>query len=40
MHPVKNGGITQAPVQGVYTLDSPLITAENAAEYYFPDSPY
>jgi len=30
----------QAPVQGVYTLDSPLITAENAAEYYFPDSPY
>ncbi len=30
----------QAPVQGVYTLDSPLITAENAEEYYFPDSPY
>lgn len=30
----------QAPIQGVYTLDSPLITAENAAEYYFPDSPY
>lgn len=30
----------QAPVHGVYTLDSPLITAENAADYYFPDSPY
>lgn len=31
---------TQAPIQGQYVLDSPLITAENAAEYYFPDSPY
>ncbi|MCL4068370.1 substrate-binding domain-containing protein [Pseudomonas sp. GX19020] len=30
----------QSPVHGIYTLDSPLITAENAAEYYFPDSPY
>lgn len=31
---------TQAPIQGEYVLDSPLITQENAAEYYFPDSPY
>ena len=31
---------TQAPIQGEYILDSPLITRENAAEYYFPDSPY
>lgn len=30
----------QAPIQGNYLLDSPLITAENAAEFYFPDSPY
>lgn len=31
---------TQAPIRGRYVLDSPLITKENAAEYYFPDSPY
>ena len=31
---------TQAPIHGQYVLDSPLITKENAAEYYFPDSPY
>lgn len=31
---------TQAPIVGNYTLASPLITAETAAEYYFPDSPY
>lgn len=31
---------TQAPIQGQYVLNSPLITQENAAEYYFPDSPY
>lgn len=31
---------TQAPIGGEYVLDSPLITKENAAEYYFPDSPY
>lgn len=30
----------QAPIGGQYVLDSPLITAENAAEFYFPDSPY
>lgn len=31
---------TQAPIQGRYVLDSPLITRENAADYYFADSPY
>lgn len=31
---------TQAPIRGRYVLDSPLITKENASEFYFPDSPY
>lgn len=31
---------TQAPIHGQYVLDSPLITKENAADYYFPESPY
>ena len=31
---------TQAPIMGNYVLDSPLITQENAADFYFPDSPY
>lgn len=31
---------TQSPIRGRYVLDSPLITKENAAEFYFPDSPY
>lgn len=31
---------TQAPIVGEYILASPLITKENAADYYFPDSPY
>lgn len=30
----------QAPVRGTVKLDAPLITKENAAEYYFPDSPF
>lgn len=28
------------PISGRYILGSPLITQENAAEYYFPDSPF
>ena len=28
------------PINGTYILDSPLITPENAAQYYFPDSPF
>lgn len=31
---------TQAPIQGRYVLDSPLITKDNAKDYYFPASPY
>ncbi|SFC37912.1 substrate-binding domain-containing protein [Devosia psychrophila] len=30
----------QAPVRGTDKLDAPLITKDNAAEYYFPDSPF
>ncbi|MDQ0303386.1 substrate-binding domain-containing protein [Ancylobacter polymorphus] len=29
-----------APVRGSLKLDAPLITKENADEYYFPDSPF
>jgi ribose transport system substrate-binding protein len=28
------------PVNGTYILDSPLVTPANAAQYYFPDSPF
>lgn len=30
----------QVPVHGTYTLDATLITKDNAASYYFPDSPF
>lgn len=30
----------QVPMRGVFTLDATLITKENAADYYFPDSPF
>jgi ribose transport system substrate-binding protein len=30
----------QAPARGVVKLDAPLITKDNAHEYYFPDSPF
>lgn len=30
----------QAPARGTVKLDAPLITKDNAAEYYFPDSPF
>ena len=32
--------VSDAPVLGTYILDSPLVTQENAADYYFPDSPF
>jgi len=32
--------VSDAPVLGRYILDAPLVTQENAAEYYFPDSPF
>ncbi|HEY0791997.1 MAG TPA: substrate-binding domain-containing protein [Chthoniobacterales bacterium] len=28
------------PINGRYILDSPLVTPENAAQYYFPNSPF
>lgn len=31
---------SQIPVNGEYILGSPLITQDNASEYYFPDSPF
>jgi ribose transport system substrate-binding protein len=31
---------TQAPINGRYVLGSPLITKDNASDYYFPDAPY
>lgn len=30
----------QVPVRGNYILDATLVTKDNAAEFYFPDSPY
>jgi ribose transport system substrate-binding protein len=32
--------VGQAPIRGNVKLDAPLITQENAKEYYFPDSPF
>jgi ribose transport system substrate-binding protein len=32
--------VAHAPVRGTVKLDAPLITKDNAAEYYFPDSPF
>jgi len=35
-----NHFISNGPVTGSYILGSPLITQENAAQFYFPDSPF
>ncbi len=32
--------MSNVPVEGEYILGSPLITPENAEQYYFPDSPF
>lgn len=32
--------VTDAPMYGEYILGSPLITPENAEEFYYPDSPF
>ncbi|PKG52235.1 substrate-binding domain-containing protein, partial [Halomonas sp. MES3-P3E] len=32
--------VSNGPVLGEYILGSPLITQENAEQYYFPDSPF
>ena len=31
---------SNGPVTGTYILGAPLVTQENAAQYYFPDSPF
>lgn len=35
-----NHFVSNGPVGGTYILGSPLITQENAASFYFPDSPF
>lgn len=35
-----NHFVSNGPVAGSYILGSPLITQENAAQFYFPDSPF
>lgn len=32
--------VSDTPVEGEYILGSPLITEDNAEEYYYPDSPF
>ena len=32
--------LADAPIEGEYILSSPLITEQNADDYYFPDSPF
>lgn len=32
--------VANVPIQGTYVLGSPLITPENAKQYYYPDSPF
>lgn len=32
--------LDQVPVHGTYILDATLVTKDNAANYYFPDSPF
>ena len=34
------GLTSSAPVSGTFTIGSVLVTPENAAQYYFPDSPF
>ncbi|TNF18336.1 MAG: ABC transporter substrate-binding protein [Rhodobacteraceae bacterium] len=34
------GMVSTAPVSGTFTIGSVLITPENAAEFYYPDSPF
>ena len=32
--------LSNAPISGEYILSSPLITPENAEQFYYPDSPF
>jgi len=34
------GLTSNAPVSGTFTIGSVLITPENAAQFYYPDSPF
>lgn len=34
------GHVSHSVIQGRFTLGTPLITPENAEQYYYPDSPY
>ena len=34
------GAVNKIPVRGNYILDATLVTKDNAAEFYFPDSPF
>ncbi|MDP8997958.1 MAG: substrate-binding domain-containing protein, partial [Pseudomonadota bacterium] len=34
------GLVNKVPVRGSYILDATLVTKDNAAEFYFPDSPF
>ena len=34
------GLVSSAPVSGRFVIGSVLVTPENAAQYYFPDSPF
>ena len=34
------GLVNKNPVRGSYILDATLVTKANAAEFYFPDSPF
>ncbi len=35
-----SGLYDQVPIRGKYILDATLVTKANAAEFYFPDSPF
>jgi ribose transport system substrate-binding protein len=32
--------VAAVPIEGTYILKSPIVTPDNAEQYYFPDSPY
>jgi len=32
--------VSDVPIRGEFILHSTLVTKENAAQYYFPDSPF
>jgi ribose transport system substrate-binding protein len=32
--------VTKLPMNGTYIVDFPLVSLENATQYYFPNSPF